>query len=193
MPAVTVPVDALALGPGYLFYAPLGTADPANTVTGSVFTDDWPAEWLLVGATETGHTFNHQLNTDPVEVAEYLQPIAYEPTGVAETVEFSMAQIKADTWKLALNGGTITTTGTAATTLKKLSPPTPSDIVRIMLGWESRDNTERVVWRRCLNTGQMQPARAKGGAKALLATSWNIEQPPDGSDPWNYWTAGVGR
>lgn len=192
MPAVTVPVDALAMGPGYLFWAPLGTAIPANTVTGSVFTDAWPVAWLLWGVTEEGHVFNRQLNTEPVEVAEYLNPISNEPTNVQESVEFSAANIHATNFKRAMNGGTITVTGTGATTLSKYEPPTLAQITRAMLGWEGLDNTERWVAYKCLQTGQTAIPRRKGANKAVLPMTWTIEQPTSGN-AWEHYGAGTKR
>jgi hypothetical protein len=193
MPAPTlVPSDALALGPGYLFYAPLGTAAPTNTVAGSVFTDAWTT-WVSLGVTESGHEFSYELKVDPVEVEEYLDPVQYVTTGRQVGFSFELAQIHATNMKRAINGGTITVTGTGATTLSKLSPPKLGAETRAMIGWESTDGTERMVAYRCFQQGGIKVKRKKGAEKATIPVEFLVEQPADGTDPFNYWTAGTIR
>lgn len=192
MPAVTVPLNAIALGPGYLYFAPIGTSAPANTVAGSVFTDSWPGGWLLWGVTDSGHTFSNEISTDPVEVAEYLLPVSYQPTNIAGKVEFAVAQISATNHKRIMNGGGIVVTGSGATQLNAYSPPDLASMVRCMLGWESTDNTERYVWSQCFGGGIGGVQRQKGANKATLPVTYNLEQPAAGS-PWSYWTAGTAR
>lgn len=193
MPAPTlVPSDALALGPGYLFYAPLGTAAPTNTVAGSVFTDAWTT-WVSLGVTESGHEFSYELKVDPVEVEEYLDPVQYVTTGRQVGFAFELAQIHATNMKRAINGGTITVTGSAATTLSKLSPPKLGAETRAMIGWESTDGTERMVAYRCFQQGGIKVKRRKGADKATIPVEFLVEQPADGTDPFNYWTAGTIR
>jgi hypothetical protein len=192
MPSVVVPVDAIAQGPGYLYWGPLGTANPTNTVAGSKFTDTWPVAWLLIGATDEGSEFSYQLDTDNVEVAEYLDPVAVATTGRTVSISFAMAQIHTTNLKRALNGGTITTTGTGATTLNEYAPPDVGSEVRAMIGWESQDSTERLVCYQVLQTGNVNIQRRKGANKALLPVEFTLEKPPTGP-PFNVWTAGTVR
>ena len=193
MPAAVVPVDALALGPGYLYWAPLATTLPANTVAGSVFTDAWPAGFILLGATENGHEFQYDLSVDPVEVEEYLEPVKFVTKGRQTGMKFELAQIHATNMKRAMNGGTITVTGTAATTLSKLSPPALGAEVRAIIGWESTDSTERMIGYQCLQQGSISMKRQKGASKATIPVEFKFEQPTSGGDPFNYWTAGTIR
>lgn len=192
MPAVTVPIDALALGPGYLYWAPLGTTIPTNTVTGSVFTDTWPVAWLLFGATDDGSEFSFKPSTDDVEVAEYYDPPAIVSTGREISIAFDLAQVHMTNLKRALNGGTIVTTGTGATTLNKYTPPTVGQEVRAMIGWESQDATERLIGYQCFQTGEVKVSRKKGAAKATIPTEWRFEI-PSGGTPFEYYTAGTKR
>ena len=194
MPAPSlVPSDALALGPGYLYWAPLASSLPSNTVAGSVFTDAWPGAWLTLGVTANGHEFSSAIKVDPVEVEEYLEPVKWVTTGRETGIAFALAQIHATNMKRAINGGTITVTGSGATTLSKLSPPAVGAEVRAMIGWESTDNTERLVMYQCLQVGSLKIARRKGSDKATLDLEFKAEQPTAGGDPWNYWTAGTVR
>lgn len=192
MPNVTVPIDALALGPGFLYWAPLGTAIPTNTVAGSVFTDDWPAAWLLFGATDDGSEFSYKPSTDDVEVAEYYDPPAIVSTGREISITFDLAQVHMTNFKRALNGGTITTTGTGATALNKYTAPKVGQEIRGMIGWESQDSTERLIGYQCFQTGEVKISRKKGAAKATIPTEWRFEIPA-GGEPFEYYTAGSTR
>lgn len=192
MPAVTVPIDALALGPGYLYWAPLGTTIPTNSVVGSVFTDTWPVAWLLFGATDDGSEFSYKPSTDDVEVAEYYDPPAIVSTGREISITFDLAQVHMTNLKRALNGGTITTTGTAGTLMNKYTPPTVGQEIRAMIGWESQDATERLIGYQCFQTGEVKISRKKGAAKATIPTEWRFEI-SSGGTPFEYYTAGTKR
>lgn len=192
MPAVTVPVPTIATDPGYLFWAPLGTAEPTNTVVGSVFTDAWPSGWIALGATEEGHSFSWTTSTDQIEVAEFLDPIKYVETGRTGSIAFALASVTLTNLKRALNGGTVTTTGTTTTTLATYTPPVLGASVRCMVGWESQDSTERLIAYQCFNTGTVEIARRKGADKATLPIEFALEVPSSGV-PFKYLTAGVAR
>ena len=192
MPAVTVPVPAYATQPGFLFYAALGTAEPTHTVAGSVFTDAWPTDWKILGATEEGHNFSWQTNTETIEFAEFLDPVAYVETGRTGSLSFALGSITATNLRRALNGGTLTTTGTTATTMTTYTPPPLGQMVRCMIGWEAQDSTERLIGYQCLNTGQVQIQRRKGANKAVLPVEFSFEVPASGI-PFKYLAAGVAR
>lgn len=188
----TIPVPAIATDPGVLFWAPLGSTAPSNTVTGSVFTDAWPVAWIVLGATEEGHAFSWTTTTEQIEVAEFLDPIKYVETGRTGSVAFALASITAANIKRALNGGTITTTGATTTTKTVYTPPALGSSVRCMIGWESQDSTERFWAEQCFNTGSVEIARRKGADKATLPLEFGIEIPASGI-PFTYVTAGVAR
>lgn len=193
MPAITVPNDSIVLGAGYLYKAPLASTLPTNTVAGSKFTDTWPVAWIPVGVTKDGHSWSYKLSTDQLVVAEYLAPLKYVETGVEIGVDFEIVQVTIGNYKLAMNGGTVTTvSGTGATTLTKYGPPAVGSSVRSMLGWESEDGTERVVFYQCLQGGEVKITHKKGADSASLPVSFNVEQPSSG-DPFNIWTAGTTR
>lgn len=89
-------------GPGTLYYAPLGTAEPATRVAA------WPSGWVPVGYTAEGHTFSTSLNVDDIEVAELLDPVRRVTTKRDSKVAFAMAEATLAHLKLILNGGTVT-------------------------------------------------------------------------------------
>lgn len=192
MPAVTIPVPKIATDPGFLFHAPLGTAEPTHTVVGSVFTDAWPAAWTILGATEEGHNFDFATTTEQIEVAEFLDPIQYVETGRTGSLAFALASVTLQNLKRALNGGTVTTTGTTTTTMSVYTPPKLGQSVRCMIGWESQDSTERLIAYQCFNTGTVSIARRKGAAKATIPIEYALEVPASG-DPFEYRTAGTAR
>jgi hypothetical protein len=192
MPSIVVPVAGLALGPGYLYYAPLGTALPEHTVTGSVFTDPWPTAWEPVGITKEGHEFSYSVDSEGVEVAELLDPPAYATTGREIGINFEMARVTLSLEKLALNGGTIVSTGSDETQLNQFTPPELGEETRVMLGWESTDNTERIVAYQCFQSGEVSTARRKGSDNATLPVEFRLERAP-GMPPYHKWTAGSVR
>jgi hypothetical protein len=165
---------ALALGPGKLYIGPLGTTEPADLTT------DWAsvsAAWVLLGYTDTGSEFKYALATDPVEVAEELDPISNQTTGRTSTVTFALAEITATNLQRAMNGGTITS-GSGIVTFE---PPDLGTEVRTMLGFESEDATERWVYRQCYQTGDSTITRAKGAAKATISCEFTLEKPATGA------------
>jgi hypothetical protein len=195
MPAIVVPNTVPQYGAGYLYKAPLGTAIPTNTVAGSVFTDVWAAAWIPVGITREGSEFTYKIDTDTVTAAEYLDPLKIVSTGREASVAFEMMQIHLGNYKTAFNAGTGTTTavsGTGATTLTKISPPVVGSEVRIMLGWESEDFTERWIYYQCLQTGEIKVGRHKGSANAGIPVEFSLEQ-PSATAPFDIFTAGAAR
>lgn len=192
MPAITVPINALALGPGYLYWAPLLSTLPSNTVVGSVFTDVWPGAWLPFGATDSGSDFSYKPAVANVDVAEYYDPPAVVSTGREISILFALAQVHATNLKRALNGGTISVTGATTTTLSAYTPPTVGAEVRAMIGWESNDSTERLVLYQAFQVGDMKWSRNKGAAKATIPVEYRCEI-PSGGVPFTYWTAGTVR
>jgi hypothetical protein len=176
MPTIATP--NVLTDPGYLLWAPLGSAEPTNTVTGSVFTDTWPVAWIALGATEEGSTFSWSQTVEAVRVAELFDPVRYATTEQGGSIAFAMADWTLQNVKRAFNGGAVTlVSGTGATALSKYEPPEPSEIVRCMIGWESLDSTVRLVARQCINGGTIESAFRRAPDKALLPCEFQMERP----------------
>lgn len=193
MPSVAVPL--IMTSPGYLFGAPLGTALPTNTVAGSVFTDAWDPAWVPLGATTEGSTFSYQSEIEPIEVAEFYDPIRWETTSRQGSFAFNLANYTLHNFKRALNGGmgAITaTSGTGATTLGDYEPPDPGSEVRVMLGWESRDSTMRIIMRQVINGGEITSQFQKAPEIASIPFQFQFEV-PSAAKPFKVSTAGVAR
>lgn len=192
MPAVTVPTTAIATDPGYLYYAPVGSSLPANTVAGSVFTDTWPGAWLLFGATKEGSEFTYNIDTENIEVAEYFDPVRIVTTGREAGIKFELVQLHATNLKRALNGGTLTVSGSGATQLNSYTPPAPGSEVRCMIGWESVDGSERLLAEQAFQVGSLSIARKKGADNATIPVEFRFEIPAS-TFPFRYYSAGTTR
>lgn len=190
-----VAVPNVLTNPGWLFGAPLATAVPTNTVAGSVFTDAWAAAWVPLGATPEGSTLSYTTSVEPINAAEFFDPIRWETVSRQGSFSFAMMNYTLHNFKRALNGGmgAITaTSGTGATTLTQYSPPSPGTELRIMLGWESQDSTLRFIGYQCINGAEISSQFQKAPNVATIPVTFNFEVPASGK-PFELFSAGVGR
>lgn len=193
MPTTAVP--NILTDPGYLFIAPLSSTVPTNTVSGSVFTDSWPVDWLSLGATEDGSTFAYSSTVEAVRVAEFFDPISYRTTERGGSIAFNLADWTLTNYQRAINGGVAAlaaTSGTGATTLGTLEPPEPGSEVRAMIGWESLDNTVRLICHQTIQGGEISSAFQRAPSKALIPCTFQMEV-PSGGKPWTLYSAGEDR
>jgi hypothetical protein len=191
--AVATPTPLV--GPGWLFIAPLASTEPTNTVAGSLFTDAWPAAWLPLGATEDGTEFTYGSTVESVTPAEFFDPVAYYTTARAGTVTFNLANFALSNYRRALNGGVAAltaTSGSGATALYTVEPPTPGAEVRCMIGWESQDSTVRMVARQTLQGGEITTGFKKAPTWGLIPCTFNLEKPAS-AQPFTIWSAGAAR
>lgn len=191
MPTTAPPV--LLVDAGYLFWAPLLTGLPANTVVGSKFTDAWPGAWLSLGSTEDGSEFTYDLKVAPIYAAEFYDPLTWRTTERSSMITFAMQNWALTNVKYAMNGGTLAIVSGAGTTqLNKYSPPAPGAEIRAMIGWEALDGTARLICYQCINSGQIKTAFKKAPANAALPCQFNLEVPTSGV-PFEFYSAGTGR
>lgn len=185
----------LLTDPGYLFIGPLLSTLPSNTVVASQFTDDWPAAWLPLGATEEGSEFKYSTSVEAVRVAEFFDPIRWATTDRSGSIAFALAHHGATNYRRALNGGVTAlapTSGSTTTALYTVEPPTPGSEVRAMLGWESQDHSIRLVCHQTIQGGEVNTAAKKAPAKGLIPCTYNLEVPAGGK-PFTRWFAGDWR
>lgn len=168
-------VTKVKSGPGKLYFAVVGAAEPADLTTA------WPVAWTQVGYTDEGHSFTYSPSFDDIEVAESLLPIRRVQTGLEMTVEFAAAELLASNIQKALNGGTITT-GTGIVTFE---PPAFEDVAtRVAIGWEADDASERWVYRKCVQTGDVELARRKAPDKTTVPMTFTLETPAGAVKPF---------
>ncbi|MEU1761672.1 hypothetical protein [Micromonospora sp. NPDC005652] len=187
----TVSPGQIKTGPGIIRYAPLGTTIPTFSATANKITGTWTS-WLDVGATDGGMTYAESADTADITVAESLYPVRIVTTGKTGTVSFTMNHLSDLNWKLAMNGGTITTTGTGATKLNTYVPPLVGAEVRVMLAFQSLEDDEVIVWPQVFNTGSVEVERGTYETKAGLPVEFSVELPDPliMTTPYKRWTAG---
>lgn len=192
MPIATIQPTQIRTGPGRIYYAPLATAIPTFTAAASLVAGTW-TNWLEVGATDEGLTYNESTETEPIRVAESKYDISTEVTSKSGAVAFSMSHISDLNWQLAANGGTITITGTGATKLSAYVPPLAGSEVRKMLGFHSLVGDEVIVWPQVFNIGGFETPRSGFASKHVLPVSFTVELPDPAvlTTPYKRWVAGA--
>lgn len=178
-------VNAMSWGPGILYVALVGTPEPAS------LTASWDGAWTQLGYTFEGHAFTFTTETEDIEVAEELLPVATVDTKQTGTVAFTLAELTARNLQRALNGGTIFDAGSYVTFEPPL-PGTTSAFFR-MYGWQADDGSERFVWRKCRNQGEMEITRRKGAEKAGIPMEVALLSPGTGTPAFKWWGSSPNR
>lgn len=173
------------VGPGWLFIAPVGSPEPTDLsgefgVAGPTGEPDLSA-WVDLGYTEEGSAFSFENTFEDVPVAEELEPIEILQTARNISVSFAAAELTAGNLQTALNGGTITT-GTGTVTF---DPPAAGDFTYAAVAWESTDGLERWIFRKGVQTGNVDIARRKAPAKATIPMSFRFVK-PDGAASFRF-------
>jgi hypothetical protein len=184
----------LLTDPGFLFWAPLSSAEPPHAALSSTYDADvWPVAWINLGATEEGSKFKYSTEVEAIEVAELFDPVRWQTTGREGSFAFSLANFTLNNVKRVFNGGTIATVSGAGVTLSSsYVPPSPGAEVRAMLGWESLDHTTRLIVYQSINSGDVELEFAKAPKKAVLPCEFKFEVPTSGI-PWKAYAAGTAR
>ena len=191
MATPTIQSGQIKSGPGLIRYAPLGTTIPTFTAATNKITGTW-TNWLDVGATDSGLTYSESTETADITVAESLYPVRTVTTGKSSRVSFTMSHISDVNWKLAMNGGTITTSGTGATKLNVYVPPLVGSEVRVMLAFQSLEDDEVIIWPQVFNVGSVEVARGTLDSKAGIPVEFAAELPDPTvmTSPYKRWTTG---
>lgn len=192
-PPVATP--ALLSGAGFLWIAGLGVAAPTHTSSGGKFTDVVPAAWLPLGATTEGTSFNYGSDVEPMEVAEFLDPVKYETVSRSGSVAFALANITLSNYRRALNGGVaaLVAAGTAGAEVTTLEPPDPGTEVRAQLLFETTDGSMRFLFRQVLQGGEIEMNFRKAPDYAAIPCTFNLEIPTGTTKPFAIIAAGTVR
>jgi len=187
----SVTSNLIESGPGKIYYAPLGTAIPTITAAASKVAATWTS-WVSPGSTDAGITYTESVETADIQVAESLYPVRTVSTSKTSRIAFVMNEISDLNWKLACNGGTITTSGTGATKLNTYVPPLVGSEVRVMLAFQANSDLEIIVWPQVFNVGNVEYVRGNYETKAGLSVEFNAEIPATGyTTPYQRFTAGA--
>lgn len=157
------------------------------------FVSDAEGVAVVAAINATTDTFttavNHDLNVgDPVKLGTITTT-----TGVVAGTTYYVIEKTAKTFKLSATplGSSLamTTDGSALSVAEQaglivFEPPEAGEEVRVALGWESQDHTERWVWRKCVQTGNVEIARRKAPAKATIPCEFALEIVAGGVKPF---------
>jgi hypothetical protein len=177
-------------GPGRIRYAPLGTTIPTFTAAASKYAPTWTS-WLDLGSTDAGLTYTESSETSDINVAESKYPVRVVTTSKSSRISFTANEISDIIWRLAMNGGTTTVTGTGATKSVEYVPPLADAEVRVMLSFQSNGDDEIIVWPQVFNVGSVEYVRGNFETKAGLSMEFNAEIPATGyTTPYRRYTAG---
>lgn len=181
-------------GPGIIRYALLGTAIPVITAAASkvVATPAWTS-WISPGSTDAGLTYTESTETADINVAESLYPVRTVTTGKSSRIAFTLSEVDDLNWQLAMNGGTLGTSGTGVTKLNTYAPPPVGSERRVMLSFQSLEDDEIIVWPQVFNVGSVEVVRGTYETKAGLALEFNAELPDPAvlTTPYKRWTSGA--
>lgn len=172
---------AVRVGPGTLYVAPIGTAEPTG-VSGT-----WPSGWVPLGYTDKGSEFNYNLTVGSIDVAESLDPVAYVTTGRVIQVVFDLAQTTLTNLQLAMNAGL--TLPNPSGGYYTFEPPALGAETRVMLGWDATDGMERWVYRRAFQNGNVKLPRQKAPNKTVIPVQFSLEIPSAGTNPFKVFIA----
>lgn len=181
----------LQLGPGRLYVAPLGTAEPTNASTALAIA------WIAIGYTEEGSAVTLELTNEAVYVAEEVDAVLYLRTSRTVKLGLAMAEVTRKRFALALGMGTA-----EPDNAQVLDPPIPGAEVGIMIVWDSNedpttpaagaDSNRRWLFRQAKTSGTIEIARRKAPAKALLPVTFDIEKPAT-AQPFRVFPNAVGK
>lgn len=160
------------LGPGRLYYAPLGTTEP--TLASAAL----PSAWQAVGYTESGTSVGIEQTAEDILVAEEFDPIANIMTQRKQTLQVEMAEATKKRLLLAMGAGAGFADDGAA-----FDFPDPSALVNVMMVWDSdtgttpTGNNSRWLFRSCAPSGTITRNNNKAPAKRTISTTFACIKP----------------
>lgn len=121
---------------------------PADTVALGGAWPTTPQPWTAAGASEQGASLVFRRGTQSLSIEEQLTPVKVESSEVEMRVEITLAEDTLETMRLAMGGGTVTTTAPATGQIGKKTLQLANDLEHYALGLEGK-NPEG-FWRRML-------------------------------------------
>lgn len=168
--------NAVDIGPGLLYIAPMGTAEFATPDPTT-----WAIAWTELGYTDAGSEFKVEPTVDDVPVAEEVDPVRTILSKEKSTLSMALAQITAFNLSVAFGGGTISTT----TGIVKFEPPASGTGQQTcMLAWAALDHSEAILWRKCQPGANLSLKRDTGANKATIPATFTVLNPGGGVKPW---------
>ncbi len=137
MPGPGLQGDEVRVGvTGNLYTAPKGTTPPTDV------TAAWGTGWVDLGyLSEDGFVITPTTDSTDIMVWQSLAAVRKLMTSRTLELKFTLMQHDANTFTLAMGGGTITKTGSAPNTVYTYTAPAAGDVDERMFGLEWRDGS----------------------------------------------------
>jgi hypothetical protein len=158
----------LIMGPADLYTAPFGSTEPLDTAIATAPT----TPWVATGGTMDGVNMTVDQKYTNLEVDQVVDVVGRRLTSRDITVETNMAEPTLDNFQLALNGGTITTSGS----VKGFEPnyatsaTQPTYVAVIVDGYAPNSKRRRIVVRKALSTEKVGLAYQKDKQSVFTVT-----------------------
>lgn len=156
------------LGPGRLFYAPLGTAEPTNCSTAL------PSAWLSLGYTENGTEIATAISAEDIDVAEEIDPIDKVMTKRTTTVTVELAESTKRRLMLAMGAGASYSEDSTPVEL-------PDELTAVMMVWDALDTPDatnrRWLFRTVKPAGTVTTVKRKAPAKSTIVATMQCQRP----------------
>lgn len=160
----------IKLGPGRLYYAPLGTTEPASCSAAL------PSAWKSIGYTENGTEIAITVTAEDIDVAEELESVDNVQTKRTVVVNVEMAESTKRRLLLAVGAGAAPSDDAATFEL-----PDPTAVVGVMLVWDAMDTPDatnrRWLFRSAKPSGTITTVRRKAPAKSTITASFTCVKP----------------
>lgn len=163
---MTILITNLVAGPMSVYTAPFGSAEPADT---AVATQPPGAPFADAGATTGGAKIKYDQKFFELQVDQLVDSAGRRLTQRDVSVKTNLAEPTLANLKLALNGGTVTSSGTGATLNDAYDPADtaaatqPTYIAVILDGFGPNGKPRRVVLRKCINIDAVEIEYKKDG------------------------------
>lgn len=162
----------LAAGPGTLYVAPFGTAEPASTNAG--LTGDPGVGWTGVGFTQGGMTMTVNQTYMQFEVDQIVETPERRLTSQELSFQTNLAEVTLTNLVLALNAGTVTTGVSGAPDTfepaQVTSADSPTYKAIIFDGIGPGGYRRRVIIRKVLSTENVEIAQSKDSMTTFPVT-----------------------
>jgi hypothetical protein len=165
------------LGPGRLYYAPLGTAEPATAIAAL------PSAWRVVGYTESGTQIEAEVTSESIMVAEELDPVLIVQTSRMTRLTVEMVEMAVSKLAFAMGGS-----ATRVDDATAFDFPDPASVTGFMLVWDSHEsptdaNNRRWIFRAVYPNGTITINRNKAPQKASMSASFMCAVPEGSTSP----------
>jgi hypothetical protein len=128
----------------------------------------------------------------PIKAEEYVDDIDQVIKGRVVTVDFELMNVTAALAVRATNRPTPTTTGSGTTLRTTVKLPQLGAEQYQMIGWQSTDDTERIVAANAFQIGTLEVGRHKGSDVATFKLQFKLF-PDSNGDPIQWDFAGTAR